>query len=232
MQSKNVLWLGLLFVLLLTTFCITKYIDQFHPSIQTVTTTQPEIIDKAYQQEQKALASKQVKEDDAYLQVVKMVEQEEQKIEDAFNQAVLEEQNRTKKHIQKQPLQATSTPVTKVIQAPKKIEPVKQKKSITPTPRKVKKRQKVIIEQIDTNEIFASTPSSRLSKIERSKLQTLVQKLRKDKTLQLRLEGDQKSKKFTLIKRYIHTLGVSQREIEISKSYSTNIEISLIKKDS
>ena len=45
-NSKSVLWLGLLFVLLLSVFCITTHLDELNPQIRRVETPAPELLAK------------------------------------------------------------------------------------------------------------------------------------------------------------------------------------------
>ncbi len=51
MQSKSILLIGLLFILLLTTFCITKYIDKFNPNIENMESPAVDILDNSFRQE-------------------------------------------------------------------------------------------------------------------------------------------------------------------------------------
>jgi len=106
MQSKNILWLGLLFVILLTAFCISKYINQFHPDIQTISNPKKEIVIKDtklsssqlptpstnYKEDKDKVAEDKVAED--YLQIIELIEQEEKDIENAYKQALEEEKQK------------------------------------------------------------------------------------------------------------------------------------------
>lgn len=229
LQSKNVLWLGLLFVLLLITFCITHYINQFHPNIQTVTTAQPEIIDETYEKEKEDIQLQmQQADDNAYMQVVKLVEQEEKDIQDAFNEALLQEQNRSQEPLHVKP--AASAPVIHTV---KKV--VKKEKKPLVKPKRVvksiKKPKKVIIESVVAVQILTANSSQKLPYYDRYKLKKLAQLLKRDRTLIVRIESDTNLKKIALIKRYLYSLGITSKRLEIQKNAGKTIEISVIKKD-
>ncbi len=107
MQSKNVLLLGILFIFLLITFSITKYIDKFNPNIKTITSPTKEINNQTD------------KSSDEYLQVIKAVEKEEKDIEEIYNKAIKEEKlknTKTKKvepKIEKQVKKIEKKPIKK-----------------------------------------------------------------------------------------------------------------------
>ena len=100
MQSKNVLWLGVLFIILLTVFCIAKYINKFNQDIQTVTIPNKEIIYQNFELEPVQIADI-IKNDetqevnDDYLTIIKLVEKEEKDIEDAYNRALMQEEKKS-----------------------------------------------------------------------------------------------------------------------------------------
>ena len=216
MQSKNVLLLGILFVFLLITFCIVKYIDNFHPSLHKVTIPNQEIIDQNFMQE--TISEKQ--DTDNYLQVIKLVEKEEKDIQDAYNKALKHQTQNSSKSI-------------------KKPKPVKIQKVEKPT---IKEPQKITIEAILQSLTLLANHDKRLSNLEKTKLKKLAQNLHKNPSSFLRIEADKKSKKLNLAKKYLTSLGISSSDVQIKNSKSKNIisvletdqnsiEISIIKKD-
>jgi len=240
MQSKNVLWLGLLFVLLLTAFCIAKYIDQFHPSIQTINNPKKEIVDQNFElkpvhiteitQESKVTEEKlEVEEVDTdYLQIIKLVEQEEKDIQDAYNKALEEENKRNLQQTEKKPIKKIA----------KKHIPKKQ--SITKSYPPIQADNKVLLEMILANQTISS--SGALSEYEKKQLRYLAINLEQNPTSYLKIEADNNYEKINLIKRYLKKFGISLDAINIIKKESksailishtnhNDIEISIIKKD-
>jgi len=231
MQSKNVLLLGVLFILLLTVFCIAKYLNTFNPDIQTVTSPNIEIIDQNFELEpvktEDIAQNSQIEEvDDDYLTVIKLVEQEEKDIEDTYNKALIQAKQKSLQTEEvKKPIK------TKV--APKKRPPIKQKVFS-------KKPQKLLIETILANQTLVAF--GKLSYTEKQKLKKIVHNFKMNPSSYLRIEADKKSNKFYSTKRYLARLGVSQKDIQvlykkkkttisISNSNYSEIEISVIKKD-
>jgi len=225
MQSKNVLWLGLLFVSLLTVFCIAKYIDQFNPNIKTISAPTKEIIDQN-------LELKPIKIDDDiqnsevdenYLHVIELVEQEEKDIEEAYNRALKQEEK--PKLIKKQKIQKVEKPVKNI------------KKKITKKRVKKDKKRKLLIETVIADQTISSY--GKLSNTQKSKLKKLTQKLRQNISAYIRVETDKKYRKIYTIKKYLISLGIPAKNIQIlykRKKHiiltdNSDIEISVIKKD-
>lgn len=229
MQSKNVLWLGVLFIILLTAFCIAKYIDRFHPNIQTVTAPNSEIIDQSFELQPVKITEAV---DENYLKVIQLVEQEEKDIEDAYNKALIEEVQKSEQTVK----------VQKPI-----IKQVAQKKRI-PKKRRVvsKKPKRLSIETILADQTLVGF--GKLSYLEKQKLKEIVHSFQKNPSSYLRIETDKKSNKFYSTKRYLTKLGVLQKDIEvlqkkdgvalgykstitISHNNHSKIDILLLKKD-
>ncbi len=231
MQSKNVLWLGVLFIVLLTVFCIAKYINTFNPDIQTVTTPDKEIVDQNFKLEPVQIAditkdNETQEVDENYLMVIKLVEQEEKDIEDAYNRALIQEEQKNL-----QPIKVDKPIKTKIVR--KKQTPVKQK--ISP-----KKSKKMFIETVLANQTLVAF--GKLSYVEKQKLKKIALNFQKNPSSYLRIEADKKNNKFYSAKRYLARLGVAQKDIQvlhkknkntisISHSNHSEIEISVIKKD-
>jgi len=231
MQSKNVLWLGVLFVVLLTTFCIAKYIDSFYPSIKTVTAPSDEIIDQDSKlQPVKITEIEDVNYteeiDDNYLKVIQLVEQEEKDIEDTYNQALVHQVHQNKQTTKEQ------KPVQKKV-VPKKRTLKKQKTAL-------KKPEKLSIETVVASQTLLGF--GKLSNTEKRQLKQIVQNFQKHTSSYLRIEADRKSNKFYSTKRYLAKLGVLKEKIQVSEkkyksaisithSSPSDIEISVIKKD-
>ena len=219
MQSKNVLWLGLLLLLLLTVYCITKYINKFHPDIQTITTPASEIIDKKYELKPVEIAdisidTQEDKVDENYLRVIQLVEQEEKDIKDAYEKALLMEEKKT---------------VIREKLIKRKIIPLEYK--VNP---------KSYIETILANQTIVSF--GKLSYLDKQKLKKIVKDFQKNPSTYLRIEADKKNNKFYNTKRYLAKLGVSAKDIQVIYKKSTSvisisdtnhgeIEILVIKKD-
>jgi len=228
MQSKNVLWMGLLFVLLLTVFCIAKYIDQFNPNIKTISAPTKEIIDQNLELKpikiDEDIQDSEV--DENYLHVIELVEQEEKDIEEAYNRALKQEEK--PKLTKKQKIQKVQKPVKKVKQnLNKHIQ--KQIKS--------HKKRRLLIETIIDNQTIATY--GKLSNSQKHKLKQLAQKLKQNPSTFLRVETDKKYKKTYSIKKYLLSLGVPANKIQIlykRKKHiiltdNSDIEISVLKKD-
>ncbi len=233
MQSKNILWFGLLFVLLLTTFCISKYIDEFHPNIKTVVAPKEDILAKDFELEL-IVANKIPKEiktdkiDEKYLKAIELVEQQERDIQEAYDKALKAE---TEKKIKK------TTPHIK------RIVKVKPDKKITKQILiKKKKRQKIAIETVLESQTLLQNQEEKLSNFEKDRLKKLVDNLYQNPSSFLRIEIDKKNKKFYRVKKYLAILGINIKNIEIlndkynkkiyiSKANYNDIEISVIKKD-
>jgi hypothetical protein len=232
MQSKNVLWLGLLFVSLLTVFCVAKYIDKFNPNIKTITTPSAEIVDKNLElkpivikddlKKQNSTDTNDINNsgsevDKDYLQIIKLVEQEEKDIEEAYNRALkLEKQKKPKLNKEKKPVKTTKT--------------VKNKK------RKIKKDRKFLIETIIASQLIDQYGS--LSMKQKRKLKKIAQTFKRNSSYFIRVEANKRDKKLYKIKRYLISLGVPSRSIQIlyknkreiiSISNRETIEISVIK---
>ncbi len=231
MQSKNVLWLGVLFIILLTAFCIAKYIDKFHPSIQTVTAPDSEIIDQSLELKPVKITeaieiNKTEKVDNNYLKVIQLVEQEEKDIEEAYNKALVQEVQKNEQPIK------VEKPIKKQVIQKKKI----PKKRRIP----LEKPKKLSIETILANQTLLGL--GKLSQVEKQKLKKIVRKFQENPSSYLRIESDKKSNKFYSTKRYLTKLGVSQKDIQvlqkkdkntisITNSNDSEIEILVIKKD-
>jgi hypothetical protein len=220
MQSKNVLWLGLLFVSLLTVFCIAKYINEFNPNIKTITTPSHEIIDQDLELRPIKIEDDEVDKD--YLQIIQLVEQEEKDIEDAYNKALKQEENKSKP-IKEQKTQTTVKKVTKRKNIPKKT--VSNKKI------------RLQIETVIDDQILAAY--GKLTNKEKRKLKRLTQKSKQNLATFIRVETDKKYRKIYKIKKYLISLGLPKNKIQISYkrkkhiilSDNKDIEISVIKKD-
>jgi hypothetical protein len=230
MQSKNVLWLGLLLVLLLTVFCIAKYINQFHPKIQTITKPTKEIIDQSFELQPVQIADiskeDETQEDAEYLKVIKLIEQEEKDIEDAYNRALIQEKKKSLKLVK------VEKPIKKVSK--------QKKKSFAKQKTPLKKPKKFLIETILANQTLVAF--GKLSYLDKQKLKKIVHNFKKHPSSYLRIETKNKNSKFYSARRYLASLGVLQEDIQvlanhrknaisISHSNNNNIEISLIKKD-
>ncbi len=222
MQSKNVLYLGLLLMILLTVFCIARYLNQFHPSIQTVTAPSHEIIDQSSELIPVEIAdiTKDEEVDENYLKVIQLVEQEEQDIKDAYEKALVQEKKKNLKSTQ-----------TKIVH--KKPNLKKQKFSSN-------KPQRLSIETILANQTLVAF--GKLSYNEKQKLRKIVHNFKMNPSSYLRIEADKKSNKFYSTKRYLARLGIPKEDIQvlhkkiksaisISHSNHSEIEISVIKKD-
>lgn len=224
MQSKNVLWLGLLFTTLLIVFCIAKYIDQFNPNIKTITIPAKEIIDQNLELQPIKIKDnlKNGDVDENYLQIIKLVEQEEQDIEDAYNKALKEEEEKIK------PPKAVQT---KKIKKPlKKIKYTSSNKKSS-----LKKPKKLLIETVIDNQII--TALGELSNYEKYKLKKLAQNLRQNPSTFLRIEASRKNSKIYNTKKYFTSLSIPAKKIQILykrkkhiiSTNSNDIEISVIK---
>lgn len=235
MQSKNILWIGVLFIILLTTFCIAKYIDGFHPSIQTVTVPNQEIIDQDFTLQPVEITqtedfnySEEV--DENYLKVIQLIEQEERDIEDAYNKALVQEVHKS-----------NHTPTVKAPIQVKIIQKPVQKKLVTKKEKTAyKKPKKLSIETIVANQTLLGF--GKLSHIEKEKLKEIVRNFKENPSSYLRIESDQKNNKFYSTKRYLNKLGILKEDIQvlekkyknaisITHSNHSDIEILVIKKD-
>ncbi len=234
MQSKNVLWLGLLFVLLLTTFCVSKYIDEFHPKIKTVIAPKEEILVKDFELEQIVTNKipeeiKTDKVDEKYLKAIELVEKQERDIQKAYDKALEEAKKREKvaKNIKVKPIKKVVKKENKVI-----------KKSLI----KEKKPKKFAIEIVLGSQTLLHNQEQKLSTLEKQRLKKLVHNLYQNPSSFLRIETNKKNKKFYRVKNYLKALGINIKNIEIlndkpknniyiSKTDYNNIEISVIKKD-
>jgi hypothetical protein len=233
MRSKNILWLGVLFVLLLTVFCIAKYLNNFNPNVKTVATPSSEVIAHGFELEpvqiSDALRDEQTNNevDDSYLTIVKLVEQEEKDIENAYNKALDEEKQKSSQKVKVK----KSLKTKKVIH---KNQPrIKRKVSS-------RKHKRLLIETILENQTLVAF--GKLSSLEKQKLKKIVTNFQKNPSCFLRIEADKKNNKFYSTKRYLAKLGIPKKDIQvlhkrdkkaISISYSNHseIEISVIKKD-
>jgi len=217
MQSKSVLLIGILFVLLLTTFCITKYINKFNPNIKTVKTPTTEILDNHFLTEKTLLdIETNERDNNAYLQIIKLVEEEENEIEDIYNKALMREKMNKRVTIEK-PL------------IPKKI---KQQNEI-------KKPQRLTIETILNNQSIFIDETQILTNIQKKKLKSIAQTIHQNKFTILRIETNKNNRKLHQIKKYLVTQGIHLKNIQVIqkkdtsviKSNNDTIEILVIKKD-
>ncbi len=214
MQSKSVLLIGILFVLLLTTFCITNYLNKHNPNIKTIKTLKPEILDKNFLKEEVFQDSKADEEDgDNYLQIIKLVEEEENEIVDIYNKALMQEKM-DKKVTAKKP------------QTPKKI--IKQEK--------IKKPQKLTIETILNSQSISIDKTHTLTNQQKKRLKSISKTLNQNKLAIIRIEASQNSKMLYLIKRYLVKLGVELKDIQVIQNKNSilpdkTIEILVIKEN-
>ncbi len=206
MQSKNVLLLGILFIFLLITFSITKYIDEFNPNIKTITSPTKEIIDPTHELNK---TSKKIDSDD-YLQTVKLIEKEEKNIEEIYNKAIKEQKLKNSQEV-------------------KEIKKVKKKEE-----KQIKKiDKKFTIEEILNS--LTIKESKYLKRSEKINLKKLALLSKREPNTFIKIESDKSSKKTYLIKKYFRSLGILSKDIQVIKEkafFDTNtIEISIIKKD-
>jgi len=229
MQSKNVLWLGLLFVLLLTVFCIAKYIDEFNPNIKTIATPTLEVIDQNLELQPIKIEddSNDSEVDGNYLQIIKLVEQEEKDIEDAYNKALKQEKEKKPKTTKEQKTKKLQKSVKKVKKIVKK--PLNKRSSSN-------KKRRLMIETIIDNQTL--TAYGKLSNYDKRKLKKLTQNLQQNSSSFIRIEANRKYKKIYNIKKYLITVGIPSNKIQIlykrkkqiiSISDTNDIEISIIK---
>ena len=226
MQSKNVLYLGLLSMTLLTVYCIAKYLNQFHPNIKTVTAPTQEVIDKNSEllPVQVTDITKEAQEEEVdknYLKVIQLVEQEERDIKDAYESALRQEAEKN--------LQTTK------VEKPTKTKIVHKKRKGNS-----KKYKRFSIETILANQTLVAF--GKLSYFEKQKLKKIVHNFKMNPSSYLRIEADKKNNKFYSTKRYLARLGIPQENIQILHKRKQNtisisasdygeIEISVIKKD-
>ena len=232
MHSKNVLYLGLLYMTLLTVFCIAKYLNQFHPNIKTVPAPTQEVIDKNSEllPVQVTDITKEAQEEEVvdknYLKVIQLVEQEERDIKDAYESALRQEAEKN--------LQTTK------VEKPIKTKIVHKKRSLKKRKGNSKNYKRCSIETILANQTLVAF--GKLSYFEKQKLKKIVHNFKMNPSSYLRIETDKKSNKFYNTKRYLARLGIPQENIQIlhkrkknTISISTSdygeIEISVIKKD-
>ena len=228
MHSKNILWLGVMFVTLLTVFCISKYLNEFNPDIKIIANQPQEIIDNHLElnsidlKQEDIVINRDISEDvdNDYVQVMRLIEQEERDIEATYYKALKEdEKNRTKKKI-----------VKKRVNSKKHLKKVKQTNS---------KSKKLKIETIVANQLL--TGSKDISNSQKKDLQQLIKLFKKDKKSYINITLDKKDKKYYSLKNYLSNHGVKNRvyvtmkknnkNISIISNNENDIEITLIKKD-
>ncbi len=229
MQSKNVLWLGVMFITLLTVFCISKYLNEFNPDIEIIVNKPQEIIDNNLELKSIELKLKDItilpsqtsgeEVDNDYFQVMQLIEQEEKDIEETYYKALRENKNKIK--------QKTVKKVDNYTKKSKKV------KKYTIKPAKLK------IETIMANQLL--TGSKDISDIQKRDLQNLIKLFKKNKQSYINITVEKKDKKYYNLKNYLSSNGIKNRiyitmkknnkYISTTDKNQNDIEITLIKKD-
>lgn len=254
MNSKNVLWLGLLFVLLLTAFCVTKYLNNYYPNITKVPTPSQEILET--ESIQSSITSTLEKEENSYAQIIELVEAEEKNLTSSYKQALLrannesnlttihdnnsdepvaatdlpqqqsfEDQNRTK-HPSNHITETTLDDNLKSSESKSKSVPSIQKKSSTKKIIMSSQQPKILAKQH-----FKGHNNTTLSTRDYFALDRLIALYHQNRVAYFNLATASSSPKGKHIAAYLRQSGVKERDLRIDHKDTTNVTLTAIKKD-